>query len=413
MWPTPPVGTLLAGRFTLESLAGRGGMGAVYRARDSLTGQAVALKLLHPATHSEAAPRFAREAELLSTLRHPGIVSHVAHGLTEHGQPFLAMEWLEGEDLAQRLARQPLSLPESLALLRRAAQALAVAHQRGIVHRDLKPSNLFLRHGRPEEVVLLDFGLARHLLASQRLTATAVLLGTPGYMAPEQASAHAELTPRADLFSLGCVLYECLAGQPPFSAPHLAAVLAKILFAEPTPLRGLRGDLPPGLEALVERLLAKDPSQRLEDAGALHAALEALEERRGPESPVPPLRAQPSRLAAEQQLVSVLLATPRPPSPEASTLPLPHPLEPTWQAPQQLLLELLEALRTRQAARVELLADGSLVATLLAGHGTATDQAAFAARCALALAERWPEATVVLATGLGVLGERHVVGEAM
>jgi serine/threonine protein kinase len=274
-------GTVIDGRFTLETPAGRGGMGTVYRATDSLSGQPVALKLLHLAPSADTARRFAREAELLSTLRHPGIVAYVAHGHTEQEQPFLAMEWLDGEDLAQRLTRPPLSLAETLSLLRHTARALTVAHQHGVIHRDLKPSNLFLRQGRPEEVVLLDFGLARHVLPSVGMTASQMLLGTPGYMAPEQATGQTKLTPGADIFSLGCVLYECLTGQPPFRGPNLVATLARILFNEPTPLRELRPELPAALQELLERMLAKEPAHRLPDASSLLSELEALQARLG------------------------------------------------------------------------------------------------------------------------------------
>src|SRR5689334_4358772 len=129
-----PAGTVIADRFKLVALVERGGMGSIYRATDSLSGETVALKLLH-AESPEAFQRFSREAHVLASLRHPGIVSYIAHGSTPDGRPFLAMEWLEGEDLAHRLARQPLSLEESLALLRTTAQALAVAHQHGVIHR--------------------------------------------------------------------------------------------------------------------------------------------------------------------------------------------------------------------------------------------------------------------------------------
>ncbi|HYO64452.1 MAG TPA: serine/threonine-protein kinase, partial [Archangium sp.] len=176
-------GTVVAGRFTLEAEAGRGGMGTVYRAIDASTGRPVALKLLHSVASPQAAMRFNREAVLLEGLHHPAIVSYVAHGTLDNGQPYLAMEWLEGEDLTHRLLRQPLTLSEVVSLLRRAAEGLATAHRQGIVHRDLKPSNLFLRQGRLEEVVVLDFGLARHILASQSMTGSSTVLGTPAYMA--------------------------------------------------------------------------------------------------------------------------------------------------------------------------------------------------------------------------------------
>ncbi|HSP77450.1 MAG TPA: serine/threonine-protein kinase, partial [Myxococcaceae bacterium] len=277
-----PMGTVIAGRFTLESVAGRGGMGFVYRAQDAHTGQPVALKLLHTFTAPEAFHRFNRESVLLTELSHPAIVSHVEHGVSEGGEPFLAMEWLEGMELSHRLALQPLSLSESLALVHRIAEGLAQAHRRGIVHRDIKPSNLFLRGGRPEDVVLLDFGLARTVEPSLvAVTGSETVVGTPGYMAPEQASSQPDLLPSADIFSLGCVLYQCLTGKPPFAAPHFAAVLAKILFAEPAPLRTLRAELPFSLQRLVDRMLVKDPRKRLPDADSLLEALAALET--GPE----------------------------------------------------------------------------------------------------------------------------------
>ena len=166
------VASPIAGRFVVESIAGAGGMGTVYRARDEQTGQTVALKLIHASGKPHLIERFAREAEVLAALRHPGIVGYLAHGVMETGESYLAMEWLEGEALSHRLARGALSLPESLTLLRRTAEALALAHARGVVHRDLKPSNLLLRDGRAERVAVLDFGIARLTAVSQVMTRT-------------------------------------------------------------------------------------------------------------------------------------------------------------------------------------------------------------------------------------------------
>jgi hypothetical protein len=381
-------------------------MGLVYRASDRTTGRTVALKLLHASTSQESTLRFNREASLLSMLNHPGIVAYVAHGTAEGGQHYLAMEWLEGEDLARRLLREPLRLSEALALLRRAAEALAAAHRQGIVHRDLKPSNLFLRGGQPGDVVLLDFGLARQSLPSvMGVTRTGAVVGTPGYMAPEQASSEVEIPPAADIFSLGCVLYECLTGRPPFEAPHFAAVLAKILFAEPARLHKLRPSLPTGLQGLLDRMLVKDPKRRLADADGLLKTLAELES--VPELLLPRAETDPRPVSlegAEQQLASVLLMSLQAPG-----------LEETLVDPGRGL-EVRDALRAELSAhgvRVELLADGSLVATLVPERGTATDQAALAARCALTFKERWPEAAVVLTTGLGMFNERLPVGEAM
>src|SRR5262249_45112114 len=148
--------------------------------------------------------RFAREAQLLSELHHPGIVSYVAHGQTPQGLRFLAMEWLEGEDLAQRLSRGALPLGETLLLIQRVAEALAFAHAHGVLHRDLKPTNLFLPDRDISRVRILDFGIARKLSTSQAVTRTGTIMGTPEYMAPEQARGSRELTPAVDVFSLGC-----------------------------------------------------------------------------------------------------------------------------------------------------------------------------------------------------------------
>jgi tetratricopeptide (TPR) repeat protein len=405
-------GASFAQRFTIQRLAARGGMGAVYLARDEHTRLPVALKLLQSPESVEATHRFAREAQLLASLRHPGIVSYVAHGLPTDGQPFLAMEWLEGEDLAARLAHNPLSVSEALLLMRRAADALAAAHARGIVHRDIKPSNLFLRAGQPEDGVLLDFGLAHIRVASQHLTRSSMILGTPGYMAPEQASCLHEVSPAADIFSLGCVLYECLSGQAPFRAPLLAAVLAKILFSEPVPLSTLRPDLPVSLLGLVERMLAKAPGQRPADAGQLLCELQAL--RLPSELPPPPVLAgqptlsiSPGQAHAEQHLVSVLLATPQSSPGREPTLNL----EEAAQAHQhlQLLVRDLQA----HGAHAVLLADGSLLATFVMERGTAVDQAALAAHCALAVKENWPGSLVALTTGLSLRDRMLPVGDAV
>jgi tetratricopeptide (TPR) repeat protein len=406
--PSPfDLGSLIAGRFSLEALAGEGGMGTVYRARDSHTGQSVALKLLQRNDRPQEGERFAREAELLSELRHPGIVAYLAHGRTEIGQPYLAMEWLEGEDLEKRLSRGALTLSESLTLVRCAAEALAVAHARGVVHRDLKPSNLLLRDGAVERVALLDFGIARQRALSRALTATGVALGTPAYMAPEQARGERDLTAAADVFSLGCVLYECLTGQPAFAAEHVLAVLAKILFAEPPRLRLVRPDLPESVEALLGRMLAREPDARLPDATALLAALSCLNPLAS-EAMVPTLEAptpRPGLADAEQFLISVLLAT--------STATAEDTPDAGGAEGQ---LERLREFATALAAlgvRAEALADGSLVATLMHAHGAATDQAALAARCALLLKARWPEAAIALCTGRGHLRGALPVGEVL
>ena len=261
-------GDLVGERFELEAEAGSGGMGAVFRARDRETGGTVALKVMHEREHADR--RLAREAAALAEIEHPGIVRYVAHGPS-----WIAMEWLEGEDLEQRLLRQGLTLRESIALARCAASALGAAHARGLVHRDVKPANLWLTGGDPAHVKLLDFGIARARVQAS-MTGTGVAIGTPAYMAPEQARGERSLDARADVFSLGCVLFECVAGRPPFVGESIAAVLAKVLFEEVPPL-GEVASVPRELEELVGRMLAKDPAPRPRDGEEIAHALEVLE----------------------------------------------------------------------------------------------------------------------------------------
>jgi serine/threonine protein kinase len=274
--PELSLGNVFAHRFEIEKRVRSGGMGLIYRARDRLTGRPVALKLLLREANSDELDRFMREARTLSELRHPGIVAYVGHGISSDGQPYLAMEWLEGEDLASRLRRQGPSVGEVVTLLHRAADALAVAHQAGVLHRDLKPSNLFLREGLVERVTLIDFGLARRVLGGAQVTNTGVVVGTPEYMVPEQARGDRQIGPSADVFSLGCVAFECLTGQPPFVSEHIASVLAKILFEEAPPLTAARPNLPESLSKLVGRMLVKSPLARIPDAAALRTELQTL-----------------------------------------------------------------------------------------------------------------------------------------
>src|SRR5215813_10231530 len=208
------VADLLDERFEVEHQTRAGGMGEVFRGRDRVSGQAVAIKVISDRRDHHGA-RFAREVQLLAELSHPGIVRYISHGTTRLGALFLVMEWLDGEDLRRRLEREPLTMGESVALATRVAEALGAAHARGIVHRDLKPSNLFLPDGRIDQVKILDFGIA-HKEGLTQLTQTGTLIGTPGYMAPEQARGQEGIDARADVFALGCVLFECLTGSRPF-----------------------------------------------------------------------------------------------------------------------------------------------------------------------------------------------------
>ena len=240
---------MIGGRFVLEAEVGTGGMGTVWRGRDQTTGAVVAVKILHREGEADL-ERFAREAAILAQLDHPAIVRYVAHG-----DDWLAMEWLEGETLAERLLRGRLGARTSVELVRRAAEALGAAHAHGVVHRDVKPTNLFLCRGGG--LKLLDFGVARK--AHQRgPTATGVMVGSAGYMAPEQVRGLKTIDARVDVFGLGCVLYECLAGKPAFAGDDPLAILSRMLLElPPRPQTGVAQ-----LDALCARMLAQAPSER-------------------------------------------------------------------------------------------------------------------------------------------------------
>jgi serine/threonine protein kinase len=189
------------------------------------------------------------------------------------------MEWLEGETLEDRVARGPLRISETLQLGRRVAEALAAAHKHGVVHRDIKPANVFLPAGDPSQAKVLDFGIARRLFDPQqnlRLTSANAALGTPLYMAPEQARGASNVDGRADIFALGCVLFECLAGQPPFAGASPTAVMAKICLDDSVDVARQRPETPPDLVALIAHMLAKDPDQRPARADAVARALGAI-----------------------------------------------------------------------------------------------------------------------------------------
>jgi serine/threonine protein kinase len=237
----------------------RGAFGHISRAIDAHTSRHVALKVFERARTDFA--RFEREAEVLATVTHPNVVAYVDHGLTDGGAPYLAMEWLEGIDLAGRLARGLLEEREALGVARLAAQGLGAVHALGIVHRDVKPTNLFLVEGRTDDVRVIDFGVAR--APRSNLTSEGTILGTPAYMAPEQAQG-ADLSPRADVFALGCVLFECLVGEPPHASRDATEWMRK-LYAPAPKLSERRAGASKETEELVAGMLATDPAARPAD----------------------------------------------------------------------------------------------------------------------------------------------------
>jgi hypothetical protein len=390
----PRSGEVVDGRFTIEQLAGAGGMGQVYRARDRKTGAVVALKVMHDAERLEV-ERFAREARILATLSHPGIVRYIDSGSTVEGEPYLVMEWLAGETLSARLQRSPITLAETLAVGRRVASALGAIHRRGIVHRDIKPSNLFLRGGSIEEVVLIDFGMARRPIADPKLTATGTLLGTPGYVAPEQVYSVPSLDGRADIFSLGCVLYRCVAGRAPFRSHDGLRMLLNRTPDQLPRLRELQPSIPPELDDLVARMLSYSPDDRPHGGDVVAAELLEIEESTPGRPPARsgPGRARAELMTAERRLVCLVVA--RPPTPPAE-----HPLIPLAREAEE---RALRAAVERHRGKLEILPDG-LVLAALSSADAATDLATRAARCALAIRTLLGQGAVVVVSGREILG---------
>ncbi|MBK8257332.1 MAG: protein kinase [Polyangiaceae bacterium] len=428
-------GQVVADRFELAERAGVGGMGVVYRAYDRALRTTIALKILRSAD----AARFIREGEVLAKLTHPGIVKYVAAGRLASGELYLAMEWLDGETLAQRFGRAGLNVEETVALGIRLSEALGFAHARGVIHRDIKPSNIFLPNQDHLAAKILDFGIARFRNVRSEITRTGVMIGTPGYMSPEQARGDRHIDPRADVFSFGCVLYKCLTGQNAFRGTDPIAVMAKIL-VEPPPRPSSAGvEVPEALEDLIVRMLAKDPAGRPMDGFAVCHELQTVQ-RTLSVMAGPPSRKPATLLEGEQRLCAVVMAAHVLPTnsggqdsavemKDVGTLrydtkqpPLEAPVLSDEDREDEIETRIHpEGLHTRLSAAVsthgghlEPLAEGSLVATFVASSAaSATDLAARAARCALAMRGVVPDCSMSLATGRGTLSERFPLGEVI
>nr|HEX4317001.1 serine/threonine-protein kinase [Kofleriaceae bacterium] len=333
------VGSILADTYTIEAVIGRGGMGSVFRASHArLPGKAVAIKVLHAdATDAESLARFRHEAEIASRLGHPNIVQVHDFNVLADGTPYLVLEYLVGETLAARLARGPLAVDAALTIVRQVGSALQAAHREGVVHRDLKPGNIFLVpteiDGHDGEVAkLLDFGISKIRGSTTVKTQESSLLGTPQYMAPEQASGnHAQVDERADIFAFGTIVYEMLAGRPAFAGGSLAEIVFRVVYESPQPLREVAPGVSDGLVAAIEQAMAKPIDQRFTTVSGFVAALTGLPLSNsraplsvppsdGPRTPVPtprtptppptPRPVTPSPAASADTLLSVRPNTP-------------------------------------------------------------------------------------------------------
>jgi hypothetical protein len=280
----------IGGRYLLKERVGRGGMGEVWRATHVMVDRPVAIKIVLPGWSSDLtfARRFRREAQIAASLDHPGITTVYDLG-EENGRLFVVMEWLDGGNLDEVVQGNPGGLPVDMTLDwgRQIAEALAYAHAEGVVHRDVKPANLMLKSRDNTVVKVCDFGIARST-ESTAITLTGHPLGTAAYMAPEQCRG-ARVDGRADLYSLGCVMYELLTGHTPFPrGQRPEALMYQHVNEPPPPPRSVRPDIDGDIEALLLRLLAKDPGGRPADAAAVAGELAALLAPAAPAAPAPP-----------------------------------------------------------------------------------------------------------------------------
>ncbi len=281
------VGTTLNGTYVVERLLGEGGMGRVYLAQHTRIKQKrVALKVLldELGKNEQVLARFQREAEAAAAISHPNVVSVLDVAVTPRGLPYLVCEYLEGIDLSDYLKDvQRLNVVDALSIARQLCRGLGAAHARGVVHRDLKPANIFLvgdfKFGAPRRLFakVLDFGLSRfhggH--GDQNLTKTGFIMGTPSYMAPEQARGE-RVDHRADIYGLGAVLYALLTGRTPFEEETPQAIILALLSAEPPRPRSLVPSIPPQLELVIERAMSRNPAERFQDMAAFEQALDAI-----------------------------------------------------------------------------------------------------------------------------------------
>ena len=277
----PLVGQTLAEKYLVEQLIKRGGMGAVYRGKHVLMDKTVAIKVLRPSLAGDdvIVARFSREAKAASRISHPHAVSVTDFGEAENGVVFLVMEYLDGRTLKDILRDEgPMPLARAVEITRQVSGALDAAHQQGVVHRDLKSDNIMLSQTNGGDwAKVLDFGIAKiqqpEGARDHDITAPNLVIGTPQYMSPEQCSQTGPIDARSDVYSLGVIIYEMLAGRVPFTGESPTVIMMKQVQDPPPSILNARPDLPPSVENLIERALAKQPADRFQTAGELSAAL--------------------------------------------------------------------------------------------------------------------------------------------
>ncbi|APR78641.1 Serine/threonine protein kinase PknB [Minicystis rosea] len=364
------IGTTLRGKWTLERLLGVGGMAAVYVGVHKI-GRRDAIKILHPevAANREVAARFEQEAHAVNRFKHPGAVQVVDVDVTEDGAPFLVMELLDGEPLAQRMERGPMSLDDALRLVDGLLDVLGAAHAHGIIHRDIKPDNLFLlRDGR---LKVLDFGIARMREGAPKTlhTVTGTIMGTLPYMPPEQAVGQ-RTDARADLFSVGCTLFELVAGRTPHQDHSDVALMVKMATEPAPPLATVSADASLELCMVVDYALAFDRERRYPDAATMREDIRALREGRAP--PHASARVAqgdlpaPVRPVAMPMARTVRAAPPGAPAPAAEAAP---PASTAWPVAPVASTTQVRTRRSREHSWLPVIAVASACLLVLLGAG--------------------------------------------
>jgi len=323
MTPEAWVGRTIAGKYRVETLLGKGGMGLVLHARHLRLDEEVAIKVLLPAMLEVPGmvTRFMREERAASKIKSRHVVRVTDVDVLEDGAPYMVMEYLEGVSLAVLRRREgKLGIPVATRYLLEACEAIAEAHSLGIVHRDLKPANLFLARGRDgaSEVKVLDFGISKvDAPGEQDTTKTGQMMGSPKYMAPEQMLSMHDCDARADIWSLGAILYDLCTGRTPFVADTVPQLCSLVLHGKPTPPSQHRPDLPPQLEAIILRCLEREPPNRFRTVAALVEALTPFAATETPETPLSPLSVHGATTSATDVPVTS--------TPTHSTSPIPGP----------------------------------------------------------------------------------------
>jgi serine/threonine protein kinase len=428
---TPGSATRFSERYEIKSQAGMGGMGTVYQAIDRDSGSLVALKILHSRNTIEQA-RFDQEARVLAELSHPGIVRYFDHGVTPNGSPYIAMEWLEGETLEDRLGRGNLGPAAAAHVARLVLEALSAAHSCNVVHRDIKPGNIFLVGWKLSEIRVLDFGIARRVFDAKRLTRKGSTVGTPLYTSPEQARGRADVDGRADIFSLGCVMFELLTGEPPFTGETPLEVMTKVCAGRVPELASRRAGIPEAVSSLVHAMLAPDPANRPQSAAALAVEFAEVVKVLGgitveSAAASPPAHAKCASISeSEGHLASAILVSlgkrqtasnpdlpvdDRRRGPKAATVPATSADRVGKDAETSRLMEIRRLLEL-YACEMDRLINRTLLLTAPT-VSTAHEQAIQLASAALALRALEPDAKIVLATARASFLGRLPVGRLM